>query len=103
MNKRLDEIVCRRHALLGKIETQRKALAEISQGLQKPLALVDAGITTVHFIRRHPTLLATSVALFLTLRRGDFTGLRQQVWRLLCLYPATAFLTRTFSSSLRKD
>lgn len=99
MNKHLDEVVCRRQFLLGEIETQRQDLTEISMRLQNHFKLVDAGITAVQFIRRHPALLATSIALFLALRRGDFAGLKQQGARLLSLYPATAFLTRLCSGN----
>lgn len=76
-------------------------IVETARHLQKPLALVDAGIKAVHFIRSHPTLVTSGVALLLALRRGDFVGLKQHGWRMLCLYPATARLTRQLSSQKR--
>jgi YqjK-like protein len=94
MNKQLVELACRRRLLLEKIRTQRMEVVEISMHWQKPLALADAGIKAVHFIRRHPALMTGCLALLMALRRGDFAGLKQQGWRLLCLYPATAYLSQ---------
>lgn len=101
MNKQLDDIACQRRLLLEKIRAQKRDIVEFSLHLQKPLALVDAGIKAVHFIRSHPTLVSGGVAMLLALRRGDFAGLKQHGWRLLCLYPATARLTRHFSCQKR--
>ncbi|MDO8207672.1 MAG: YqjK family protein [Gallionella sp.] len=101
MKKHLDDIACRRRLILEKIRAQKRDIAEISLQLQKPLALVDAGIKAVHFIRSHPTLVTGGVAMLLALRRGDFVGMKQHGWRLLCLYPATSRLTRHFSRQKR--
>ena len=97
MNKHLDNIAGRRLVLLEKIKAQKMDVAEVSRHLQKPLALVDAGIKAVHFIRSHPTLVTSGVALLLALRRRDLVGLKQHGWRLLCLYPATSYLAQQFS------
>lgn len=88
MKKRLNDLACRRRLLLEKINTQRNEVVEISLQLQKPLALVDAGIKVVHFIRSHPTLVTGSVTLLLALRRGNLRPMAQQGWRLFCHYPA---------------
>ncbi len=101
MKKHLDDIACHRRLILEKIRAQKRDIAEISQQFQKPLALVDAGIKAVHFIRSHPTLVTGAVAMLLALRRGDFVGLKQHGWRLLCLYPATNHFTRHFSCQRR--
>ena len=90
-------MACRRHLLLEKITAQRIEIVELSRQLQKPLALADAGIKVVHFIRRHPALLAGSVTILLALHRGDLRHVLQQGWRLLSLYPATAYLSQYLS------
>lgn len=95
MNKHAIELARRRKLLLEKIRIQRMQVLEISLQLQKPLAVMDAAIKAVHFIRRHPTLVTGTVAMLLALRRGDFTGIKQHGWRLLCLHPATAHLIRS--------
>ncbi len=102
MKKRLSDLACRRRQLLDKISTQRAESVEISLQLQKPLALADAGINAVHFIRRHPALVTASVALLLAFRRGNLRLMAQTGWRLLCLYPATAYLSQ-LSSDTRAD
>lgn len=88
MKKRLAELACRRRVLIEKIEAQRMEVAGISQQWQKPLALVDAGVKAVRFIHNHPALVAGGVATFLALRHKGITGLAQEGWRLLRLYPA---------------
>lgn len=88
MKKQLNDLACRRRLLLEKINTQRMEVSEISLQLQKPLALVDAGVKAVHFIRSHPTLLTGGAAFLLALRRGNLRHMMQEGWRLLCLYPA---------------
>ena len=88
MKKRLNDLGCRRRLLVENINTQRMEVVEISLQLQKPLALVDAGIKAVHFIRRHPTLVAGGATLLLALRRGNLRHMAQQGWRLFCQYPA---------------
>lgn len=102
MKKRLADLACRRCELLGKIETQRMEVANISMHWEKPLALVDTGLNAMRFIRSHPALVAGGVAAFLALRRKGIVGLTQEVWRLLCLYPATFFLAKSSSSEERK-
>ena len=75
---------------------------EVSLQLQKPLAMADAGIKAVHFIRRHPALVASGAALLLAFRRGSLALMAQEGWRLLCLYPVTAYLPQ-HSSCPRRD
>jgi hypothetical protein len=97
MKKHATDIASRRCLLLEKIRIQRMEVIAISQQLQKPLALVDAGIKAVHFIRSHPTLITGSAALLLALRRRDFAAMKQHGWSLLCLHPATSYLTQHLS------
>lgn len=95
MKHRLEVIACRRSQLLKRIKSQRIDMHEISQQFQRPLAVVDAGIKVVHFMRRHPTLLASCFALLLALRRRDFAGLKQHGLHLLRIYPVSAYLNRS--------
>lgn len=88
MKKRLAELACRRRRLLEKIEAQRMEVAEISRHLQKPLALADAGLKAVQFMRRHPALMAGGVSALLALRRKGIAGLAHKGWRLLIIYPS---------------
>lgn len=88
MKKQLAALAHRRLELFEKIEAQRMEVAEISQHWQKPLALVDAGVKAVRFIHNHPTWVAGGMAAFLALRHKGISGLAQEGWRLLRLYPA---------------
>lgn len=97
MNQKRHDLACHRQLLLKKINAQRIEIIEISLQLKKPLALADTGIKAVHFIRDHPALVASSVTVLLALRRGNLTLMAQEGWRLLCMYPATAYLTQYFS------
>jgi hypothetical protein len=96
MKKKRHDIACRRHLLLEKITAQRIEMVGISLQLHKPLALADAGIRAVHFIRRHPALVASGIAALLAMRRGDLLLVVKQAWRLLSLYPATAYLSQHY-------
>jgi hypothetical protein len=102
MNKHAIDIASRRMLLLEKIRIQRMQVIEVSLQLQKPLAVVDAGIKAVHFIRRHPALMTSGAALLLAFRRRSLILMAQEGWRLLCLYPATAYLPQ-HSSCPRRD
>jgi hypothetical protein len=65
MKTRLAEIAASRCVLLEKIEYQRKEMADISAALEKPAQIVDAGISTLGFLRRHPTLTTVSLTAIL--------------------------------------
>lgn len=88
MKKRLADLADRRRQLLEKIESQRMDVAGIVQDLQKPLAVADAGLNMVRFIRNHPGLVSGGFAALLSLRGMGIAGLAQKGWRLLYLYPA---------------
>jgi hypothetical protein len=98
MKQKRHDIACRRHLLLDKITSQRIEIAGISLQLQKPLALADLGIRAVYFIRRHPALVASGIAILLALRRGDLHLVVKQVWRLLSQYPATDYLSQHYKA-----
>lgn len=102
MNKQLARLAYRRLELLNKIEAQRIDMAEISQHLKNPLAVVDVGVRAVHLIYRHPALVAGVVTALLTWRRKGIVGLAKNTWRLLYLNPsAILFGLKYFSSALR--
>jgi len=88
MKKRLAALANRRRILLEEIETQRRDLADISLGLQKPFALADAGLKAVRFIRDHPGWVAGGFAALLSLRGKGIAAMAQKGWRLMFLYPA---------------
>jgi hypothetical protein len=92
MKKRLAALACHRRELLEKIEAQRRDVAEISAHLQKPLALVDAGIKAARFISSHPALVSGGVAAVLAWRSKDTAHQAEKKrWRLLYLYPSILF------------
>jgi YqjK-like protein len=88
MKKRFAALANRRRILLGKIETQRMEVADISLDLQKPLALADTGLKAVRFIHNHPGLISGGFAALLSLRGQGISGLAQKGWRLMYLYPS---------------
>ena len=88
MKKQLAALAHRRQALLEKIGDQRMEVAEISRDWHKPLALADAGLKAVYFIRDHPGLVSGGFAALLSLRGMGIAGLAQKGWRLLYLYPS---------------
>ena len=88
MKQRLAAITNRRQGLVEKIKAQRMEVAEISKLWQSPLAVFDAGLKTVRFVRSHPGLISGGLAALLSLRSMGIAGLAQKGWRLLFLYPA---------------
>ena len=75
IKKQLAELALNRSRLLEKIEAQRLEVACISQIYKKPVVIVDIGITVVHFISRHPALVAGGFAVLLSLLRKGIAGL----------------------------
>jgi len=75
MKKRLAEIAFRRCELLEIIEAQRSEIACISAGFEKPIQIFDAGVNTVSFIKRHPTLIIGSLTAVLTFFRHGIPGI----------------------------
>lgn len=87
MKERLIHLADRRRELLEKIQVQRIELAEISLHLKNPLAIADKGLKAVRFLNEHSTLVAGTLAAFLTLRRKGVSGLLHKGWRLLYILP----------------
>jgi hypothetical protein len=88
MKQRLAAIAYRRLGLLEKIKAQRMEVAEISRLWQAPVAVFDAGMKAVRFVRSHPGLISGGFAALLSLRGMGIAGVAQKSWRLLFLYPA---------------
>jgi hypothetical protein len=88
MKKRLAALANHRLILLEKIEIQRTEVADISLDLQKPLALADAGLRVVRFIRGHRGLISDGFAAMQSLRGQGIAGLAKKGWRLIYLYPS---------------
>lgn len=88
MKQRFADIAYRRRGLLEKIKAQRMEVAEISRLWQAPVAVLDAGIKAVRFVRSHPGLISGGFAAILSLRGMGIAGLAQKGWRLLLLDPA---------------
>jgi hypothetical protein len=88
MKQQLADLAYRRQGLLEKIAAQRMELAAISLNLKRPLALADAGLNMVRFIRNHPALVSGGFAALLSMRGLGVAGLAKKGWRLLFLYPA---------------
>lgn len=75
MKKHLAEIAFRRCELLEKIEAQRVEMSELSVHFEKPMQIVDTGVSTFNFVRRHPTLIAGSLSAVLTYWRYSTLGI----------------------------
>lgn len=75
MKKLLAEIALRRCELLERIEAQRVEMAELSIHFEKPMQIVDTGVDTINFIRRHPTLVAGGLTAILAYWRHSILGI----------------------------
>jgi hypothetical protein len=84
MNKELADLVSRRHRLRAAIEAQRMEVSEISQRWQKPLAVIDVGLSAVRLIRA----VAGGTTVLMALRQRGFAGLALNGARLLFQYPS---------------
>ncbi len=105
MNKQLERVAARRRELLTQTAAQRAAMAEIARDLQHPLAVVDAGIEAMRFIRRHAPLFAAGLAVLFAVRRKGPGRLAGIAWRLLRLYPGAVWfgLEHLFASAQPKS
>lgn len=94
MNERLLDIRVRRARLQSKIEAQRNAVGIITERWEKPLAVADAGLTALRFVKSHPVLIAGVGAAAIFRFRGT-AGLAATGWRLWRLYrSALSFAAR---------
>jgi hypothetical protein len=69
MSKRLDEIRRRREYLVARAEIQRSELGYLSQGVDKPLRLLDKAMDIVNIFRLHPALMAITASFFIVTPR----------------------------------
>jgi hypothetical protein len=83
MKKRLAEIASNRQRLLEEIESQREEMAAIAQLWEKPLALADAAVGVLRFLRKHPVWVSAGVAMLLAGRGQGVFDLARKGWRLL--------------------
>jgi hypothetical protein len=81
MNQKLFELTQYRGELLARIAVQREQMTEFEAELNAPLALADQGLAAVRFLRRHPLLVAGTMAFFV-IRRHSMTGLIWGAWRM---------------------
>jgi hypothetical protein len=73
MNKKSDQLAQRRKHLLAQVAAQRIVLAQNVEPLRAPLLLIDRGVTTLRYLKRHPTILVTA-GLMLATFRLKYTG-----------------------------
>ena len=100
MKNRLVKLALRRHYLRCEIEFQRLDFEESVQGLQRPIALLDAALSAWRSVTKHPAVIAGLVTSVLALRHGGLFGLAHTGGRLLLLYPSIAlFASKMFSGT----
>ena len=70
MSTRLQELIHKRERLVAHAATQRAQIAELVEGLHRPLAIADGAYRIAQVIRRHPAIAAAAtVALFAQTRQ----------------------------------
>ena len=67
MKNKLVELAWHRHQLLEKIEIQRLKVGATSQHFQKPIMVIDIGLTIVSLMKRYPTCTAGGWAAIMAL------------------------------------
>lgn len=98
MKARLAELAFRRGQLLASIDAQRIELSDISRQLERPLAVADAGLRAVRYLRGHPVFLAGGLAILMLWRGKGLITLAQagqQLWRLY--YPKPSLVSERTS------
>ncbi|MBI1174900.1 MAG: hypothetical protein GC139_06495 [Sideroxydans sp.] len=86
MNARLIQLAERRATLIAQAANQRQTLAQATAPWRKPLAVVDHGISAIHYLRQYPALVAGSAAMMIVLRPRFLFRWGQRgwlAWRLL--------------------
>ncbi len=96
MKKRLAALADRRRMLLERIVTQRIEVAEVAAELKRPLALADAVLRVVRFMRDHPGLVSGGVVALLSFRSKGIAGQARKWWRLMYVYPSIFSLVSRF-------
>lgn len=65
---RLDDLHRRRDRLVLKSAAQRDTVTRHVRALERPLALVDRGLTALQYLRAHPAYLVVGIAVVVALR-----------------------------------
>jgi hypothetical protein len=79
MKNQLAELALQRRKILERIEAQRIEVTDISLHIKRSVAKFDIALSAVHFMSRHPALLAGGFAVFLTLWRYGITVLSSNI------------------------
>ena len=82
---RLVEIARRKQRLIARAEAQRGAIGESFRQLRRPIGVVDRGLEVARFLKAHPLLVGSAVALLAVFRRRSLvslTGSLLTAWRL---------------------
>ncbi|MDA8329313.1 MAG: YqjK family protein [Betaproteobacteria bacterium] len=80
MNKKLIHLAQRRKHLLTQVAAQRIVLAQNVEPLRAPLLLVDRGVTTLRYLKRHPTIFVTAGLMLATFRLKYSGKWVQRAW-----------------------
>ena len=81
---RLAEVALQKRRLIARADTQRAVLREGFGQLRGPIAIVDGTISAVQYLKAHPVLVATAVAVVVAFRgRGavSLAGRAHSIWR----------------------
>lgn len=93
MNVRLEAIAARRRLLIAEIAGQRQLLGVDFDPWRAPLARIDRGLEMLRLVKRHPLLMAGTVFLVISLRRGGRTrtwlGRGWVAWQVIDTYRKT--------------
>jgi len=103
MKNRLAHLALCRCLLRLEISALRFDIAEIAQGLHRPITVVDSVVGAWKSVKQHPALIGGLVTAALALRRGGFFGLAHTGGRLLFLYPSLIlFASKMFPSTSKQ-
>jgi hypothetical protein len=85
--KRLADIARRREQLIARAAVERAAAAASFRGLKAPLGIVDRVVGAAYFVRAHPLLVGTGVAVIVATLSGKLRmlpalGRGLAAWRL---------------------
>lgn len=87
--------MARRRLLIAEIAEQRQLLRVDFDPWRAPLARIDRGLEMLRLIKRNPPLMAGTVLLLVSLRRGDragtWLGRGWIVWQVIDTYRKTRF------------
>jgi len=80
MNAELIRLAERKASLVARVGRQRAELAQALAPWNEPLAIVDKGLLAVHYLRRHPALLAGLIVFSAVLRPKGAVKWFQRGW-----------------------